>query len=373
MKTNKVSDVLCRTLKKCIGAKVRRVTTLPSCSKGECRMLYGPGEEEIRVGLTEKETDLWKHTWPAVYLYRLENVFCTGDQGTIFFDREQLFAVCPSLERLPNKKVRLPVISRADLIEEPVFHLSGFSPENHGHYLFHHLPRFLAALKLLQDNPNIKILCSHGHSRWQGKYLAKLGISPDRLLETSTGTLKFRELYYVPVTMGSYKLGVPEYYRLMHQSFAGNVSQEKRGVPIWVSRLDAPDKKLRNEEKLIECVRDIFGGVEVVELSKRNMEQQVKLFADARFIFGALGQGLANILYCKDSVLVILAMGKQEVPVHASLMTGVAGAMVGNRAVFLNSDTSYVGKHREWYFSESKFCTSVLAVIDEMKKVGRLT
>jgi len=370
MKPTEIIHDSLRLIKKVTGSRLKRTKCYPNGRRIEGLKLSESGQEDLPVGLTGGDQDIWRHTWPAVSLYNLENVYCTGDQGLIFLDQEHLFAVCSSLNRLPDRKVRLPVTSRAVLIEDPVFHLSGFSPENHGHYFFHHLPRVLAARKLLQDRPSIKILCARGHMRWQSRYLAKFGISPDRLIETSIRTLKFKELYYVPITSGTFKLGVPAHYRAMQRAFTGEAVLEKKGYPLWISRMDAPDKKLRNEKDLIGCVADLFGGVRVIELSKYSMEQQTRLFAEARFIFGPLGQGVANILYSRESVLIILAAGSEGKPVGASLMTGAAGAIVGNRALCLNSGTTYQGKRREWIYPIEKFQSELRTLVEQVKKIS---
>jgi capsular polysaccharide biosynthesis protein len=156
----------------------------------------------------------------------------------------------------------------------------------------------------------------------------------------------------------------------MQRAFTGEAVLEKKGYPLWISRMDAPDKKLRNEKDLIGCVADLFGGVRVIELSKYSMEQQTRLFAEARFIFGPLGQGVANILYSRESVLIILAAGSEGKPVGASLMTGAAGAIVGNRALCLNSGTTYQGKRREWIYPIEKFQSELRTLVEQVKKIS---
>jgi len=90
--------------------------------------------------------------------------------------------------------------------------------------------------------------------------------------------------------------------KLMHSvDFANNpFGQNKK---IFISRKDAGARKMLNED-------DVFAlfeaqGFEKYVLSSLSLQQQMQLFNSADIVVGALGSGMANLLFCKDDVRVI--------------------------------------------------------------------
>jgi hypothetical protein len=84
-------------------------------------------------------------SWNDLWLVELHNARVTGDQGHVFFSNGDFLAICPSLKLLPSRKVRRPILPLARHLTGVYFHLTGVDHENHGHFLFQHLPRLLAA------------------------------------------------------------------------------------------------------------------------------------------------------------------------------------------------------------------------------------
>jgi len=305
--------------------------------------------------------DPLEHTWPAARMYCIRNAWCTGNSGHVFCENGTWLGVCRSQHRLPEQKVRRPIRAIAQKMPGRYFHLTGFSHENHGHFLIHHLPRLLSVLDRLRDDPEIRILCAAGHSRWQGRYLSRLGVDPGRLVEIGHQTLHLEELWYVPIPDGSNRLCDPAFYGQLQQALCAQVPgwdsvSLPMGKPLWVSRRDAPDKKLANEEDLIKIADDLWGGLEVVELGGLSMDQQIALFRQAPLVLGPLGQGLTNILYGRGSCLVTINHGMPMGDMEAAAMFRSLALASGNWGVRLYAGQGYLGnKERSWFYPPDRF------------------
>ena len=81
---------------------------------------------------------------------------------------------------------------------------------------------------------------------------------------------------------------------------AGRVaaSTSTTGAPrlIYVWRIDSRARPMSNEDALVELL--LGYGVEPVILSSLNLDDQIRLFRDARLIIGPHGAGLCNIVFC---------------------------------------------------------------------------
>ena len=117
-------------------------------------------------------------SYPQTDLYHFRKVWAVGDQGNVFLEDGRLLDVCQFVQRLPSSKIRRPIPFLSQQEREPVFHLTGFAHDSHGHFILNHLPRLMVALDLLLKEPLSKTLCAFGHSKWQIRYLSRLGIDP---------------------------------------------------------------------------------------------------------------------------------------------------------------------------------------------------
>jgi glycosyl transferase family 61 len=251
-------------------------------------------------------------SWPETCLYRLNNVKVVGDQGNVFLNDGRWLRVCPSLDSLEGRKVRRPLPFYSRQIHPPAFHLTGRDHENHGHFLFQHLPRLLACRDLPQLPKKLKLLVAQGHQRWQARYLQKLGLDDTTdIIECDEGTLCCDELFYAPqIRSQSSPLCRPQDYVHMRECF--HRPSPKTGLPVFISRADAPDRHLLNETEVIASFERTFGSCRVVRLSQTPLDEQIDLISRAPLITGSQGQAFAVSLFAKDSVFVILEAGEHN-------------------------------------------------------------
>ncbi|MFC5453937.1 glycosyltransferase family 61 protein [Prosthecobacter fluviatilis] len=310
----------------------KQVTVMPLIEAGEESVSC---ELEARFKKQTETSTLIR--WPSVNLYRVENATVVGDQANVFLANGKWLRVCPSLGTLPLKKVRPPIYLGATKLNAPMFHLSGRDHENHGHFLFQHMPRWLAAQKKMQEaNPHFKILVAKGHLRWQSRYLTRTGASEEQILECGDGTSRCKDLYYLPQLRGQDAcISRPQDYRSMNEFF--HRSQAKTERALFLSRKDAPNRYLINEDEAIAEIEKVFGSCRSIQLSKTPLDQQIDLISSASVVVGPLGQALATSLFARGSIFINLDAG------HGPDSWGDAfrdvATICGNRALSLYSKT----------------------------------
>lgn len=276
--------------------------------------------------------------WPAVNFHHIRNATVVGDQASIFTPEGRWLRVCPSFDLLPLSKVRQPISIGASKVTTPLFHLSGRDHENHGHFLFQHMPRWMAAQKKMQElNPHFKVLVAKGHLKWQSRYLVKTGLTQDQIIECSDGTTRCNDLFYVPQLRGVQDcLSRPQDYRAMNEYF--HRPHAKTGPSLFLSRKDAPNRYLLDEPAAIAEVEKVFGSVRVIELSKTPLDEQIDLVSKAPVIVSPLGQALAVSLFAKNSVIINLDGGTGP-DAWGDAFRDVAN-ICGNQAISLYSGSS---------------------------------
>ena len=291
--------------------------TEPVSGKGvEAIQVSPPGQLRLNHSLEARFYGLAESSslveWPESSLYRINNARVVGDQGNVFLQDGRWLRACPSLNVMEPRKVRrpLPIYSRS--IHGPAFHLTGRDHENHGHFLFQHLPRLLACRDLPQVPKKMKVLVAEGHKRWQARYLQKLGLAENEdIIECHEGTVRCDELYYVPqIREETSPVCRPQDYLTMRECFHRPGS--KTGLPVFISRADAPDRYLINEKEAVASFEKVFGSCQVVCLSKVPLDEQIEIISRAPLVAGSQGQGFAVSLFAKDSIFVILEAGSHN-------------------------------------------------------------
>jgi hypothetical protein len=354
------------------GFKLKRVAEPQVGHLIESRVIQSGGEMQLN-----NSAEAWfyhaseatrVHRWPDAPLFRLRDMWCVGDQGHLFFQDGTLFDRCPTVRCMPDRKVRRPIPTLSKTVTHPVLHLTGFSHDSHGHFILHHLPRLLACRDLLRAAPAAKILCAPGHSRWQMRYLRRLGFDESRVIEGTRGTLRLNEVWYVPWMAGTFKLVAPDLLRGLREAFvqpaagAASVDSVPAGAPLFISRKDAPDKILANEEELVMATEKLFGGVEHIELGRFPMDEQVRAFRRAPLVIGALGQGLTNMIYTHAGRLVILERGTEPLATAAHSMFTMLTSVCGGEALPIFCQSAYSGPRRQWTFPVSKYVADMTRI-----------
>jgi capsular polysaccharide biosynthesis protein len=319
--------------------------------------MYGPAFATSRV------------SWPEITGYQLPHVHVVGDQGCVYLpDGRRLDG--PSAVWSPIKrKARRPIPLFARRESDPLFHLTGINHENHGHFLLDHLPRYFAA-RNCENIGEAKILLAPGHLKWQAKYLELLSVDRSRLIEGHPGTIRANQLQYVPQLNHNSKFCDPKIFRDMAAEMQSSIKQrgwyassnQKREGPraIWISRRDAPNRYLKNEDVLIEEARRILGSVEVMLLSRVPFKEQVRMIMNSEFVIGAQGQGIASSVFSYGRKVIILEQGMMpsEQRGWAATFRDMA-ELAGNQSVRFYSGFPHTVRDADWEFPKVKFAAEL--------------
>ena len=262
-----------------------------------------------------------------------------------------------------GRTVRRPIRGMARMEKGPLLHLCGPNSENHGHFILDYLPRLMPFLERFRAEPSARILLSPGRNKWQCCYLSRFGIPPERVIEMDHGTLEVDELWYAPILHaedGIAKLSAPANHLAVRDALAARPDSKDASLCIFASRLDAPNKKLLNEERLAERSREILGDVRIVKLSGHPLEEQLRLFASATVIIGAVGQNLTNVLFTSGKLVLILTLEEKLWPGKRSWGRAYhnLALLAGNKPVLMLRETPDDANHN-WTFNEDSFASTL--------------
>lgn len=276
---------------------------------------------QLEAGFHGLDSESVGYAWPETRAYKLRSVFTVGDQGSVFFTDGSLFAAGPTRGKQYPRKVRRPLAVMARRVKDPVFHLTGRNFENRGHFTLNHLPRLAAAggAGAVADR---RILTAPGHSHWQRELLGLFGCPSELVTEGGHGTYLVDDLLYIPQLAGG--LAPPKYYQDIRAAALNRISDlgcsagapRPSSNPIYVSRADAPNRRILNEAALVASLnQQFFGGrLRIVTLRGMALADQVRTFAKASLIIGPMGQGMTNVLFARGVPVVILDSGHEPSP-----------------------------------------------------------
>ena len=286
-------------------------------------------------------------------LYRLADVCITGSEALMFTGPHTLLRLDASQNQIAVRKMRRPISWLARRVEGPLLPLGGRGTGNRGHFLCEHLPRLLLARERLGAGFPLKMLLTPGHAVWQTEYLTRLGEDPRSMVEGSRGTVFCPEVLFVPnlSTASIVDLYEPGVYREIARRFKTGLSPRRGEQRLFITRKDAPSRRLLNEDEVFAAFRGAYPGLERVSMSGMSLSEQVTLFANAQLVVGAHSQSFRNLLYCAGALAVQLVPGTRSADneyVPWATNYERLGLIYGNRCLSLYSGQPYRGG--DWVF-----------------------
>jgi capsular polysaccharide biosynthesis protein len=178
---------------------------------------------------------------------------------------------------------------------------------NYHHWLINALLRlwWTSQFAELQDIP---LIVPASMSPFQQESLAALGVDPRRLLPFDGALWQIDRLFfpangdYWPLQLRWLRQRCFEHYRL------SDAPGQRR---IYISRADAPGRRVTNEPEVIEMLER--RGFEVLELAALPLAEQVRAFAEAKLIVGPHGAGLTNIVFAASNATVVDLHPRDEI------------------------------------------------------------
>ena len=187
------------------------------------------------------------------------------------------------------------------------FALTDRKRRNFGHWLLDCLPQIVA---LAAVEPHARFLLPAPLRGFQRETLSLLGVGSEQMLEWDERPVAAERLL-VFETDGRAGGGRPlsamaEMRRLLTHSHAPSGARPSR--KIFVSRRDASRK--RQWMSNVRALDTLFAqcGFEVVVMSERSLDDQIRLFSDAAIVAGVSGAGLSDVIFTPPGAHLIVLL-----------------------------------------------------------------
>ena len=227
-------------------------------------------------------------------------------------------------------------------VENPLFYFI-YNTENYYHFLYDTLPYLIIATELRASIPDLKLLVNYPNSQMQHffKFFEELteltGFKKDDwvLMEHSAS---YSNLFVgCSLTHGPTDSDPPHPLVLPFlRGIKGPLENTSGTAKIYVSRRDsiARDRsnigtdytmrrKMENEDELVELL-DSFGFIEVfTELL--TSEEKITLFQNAEMVVGAIGGGLANVIFSPSTTRLLCIVSPTFLDVNARFLHAFSG------------------------------------------------
>lgn len=315
-----------------------------------------------------------RYEWPDWLAYEIPDALLAGDQGFVFLPDGRFFApsLYPNHERTSIYKIRRPIKLLSRELDGTVFHLTGPNHENRGHFMLDHLPRLLVARELLKEVGDYQILLTGHHIRWQREQVRMLGFPDDKIVACEAGTLRVKRLIHV--RFGSIYSSISPPHALCElRDRAGQYAEIDNlppGPPVFLSRRDAPNRRLLNEEDIFTAAKSLIPNLIEVKLTGMPLKEQIRLFRRTPLFLSPLGQASCNIAFSKGSTIVNLKYESAPVDPSGCLGTFIASA-TGNRGLTIYSGTA-MGQNFDWSYDVSLFREHLARFLEIEKHAGRV-
>lgn len=185
---------------------------------------------------------------------------------------------------------------------DPLYYVDTEHPDIFGHFLIEVVPD-LWAVNLLGDH-KLKIATSVKMNRSYLAMLGTLGIRPERIVHIDA-PIKAKEVLAPTVMVQRRRYLDPAcldvFDRIRSLSWTSKADIKSR---IYISRSKAPGRQLVNE-KDVEAIFEQFGFT-IIHPQELQIEDQIKLFANAELIAGSGGSAMHNTIYSSDTSKVLI-------------------------------------------------------------------
>jgi capsular polysaccharide biosynthesis protein len=281
----------------------------PQQSEGIVLLPESVSRRKLPLNVRESDLDLFRHEIemliPQTRLLELRNVRVSSD-GFLFKGLKLLplsFAF-PANVRGWQRRSLLKFFAvnylfrrRRTLMRPAIWALDDWSC-GYFHWLADVLPRLLAIKERL---PTLALLLPRQYRRlnFVAPSLAPFGVREVEFIGADEVLLCARLI--VPThtaPSGQYNEAlIREVRRILVERY-GDASDSVEGECVYISRGNAPKRRIANEEEIIGVLR--AADFRIVRAEDYTFEQQVALFAQTRYLVSNHGAGLTNMLFMRS-------------------------------------------------------------------------
>ncbi len=196
------------------------------------------------------------------------------------------------------------------------FLLTGFFT-GFGHWTFEVLPKLWAYEAYMRETGEEPTLIIRGElSSWQRESLSLLGYPLESLQQTGSDPVHVQQLL-VPSHRFLTWSQIPTYPSMRDLQWVRNRMRQNVspgsgsfGDRIFISRADAPRRRLHNRREVLEVLEEY--AFEVYEPGRLSFSDQVRLFSNAEMVVGPYGAGLSNVIFGEDPTLLEMVLDAEE-------------------------------------------------------------
>ncbi|KXV57306.1 hypothetical protein AD947_08665 [Acetobacter tropicalis] len=181
---------------------------------------------------------------------------------------------------------------------------------NYYHWVVHTVPTLFS---LRQSGFGGGLILPH-LTEWQKETVRMNGFDPARATLTEPGRqYAFRKVIYTECVRGAADFSILPTSRQAYHALAaqaGVTGQEARTLDLFIERGGAANRLMPNEGDLAQALAQ--AGFTIVRPETLSVAGQMRLFARARLVVGALGAGMANLAWCRPGTVVCELVPQQH-------------------------------------------------------------
>jgi hypothetical protein len=250
----------------------------------------------------------------STFVVNIPNGVVRGMQGIILIDRqcinEMIWRDCPNTYLIAQK-------IHAEDIQKVQGKVAVITQPAYDNY-FHWHTEILSRLALLDmQGVQYDYLYVPQTSKFMRETLAMWGISEEKIIAPTSEKFAVQaDEIILPSLVCNSNHGWTQFVnyvrpelleyvknKLFKTAQEKNINRSEFSRKIFISRKDAPIRKVLNEDDVFEMFQNL--GFERYELSKLSVAEQIMLFHQAEIIVSFQGTGLANSIYCNKKVKII--------------------------------------------------------------------
>ncbi len=275
--------------------------------------------------------------------------------GALYLSSRQIRSIFQKTRQLPNRSHHLE--GRVALLGNEVSDACNY---------YHFWLDTVGDLLMLRDTlpsslqPD-RFLVSHAGEPWQEEILDRVGIAPEQVVRYADHERLTADELLVPLRdKGAVGVAPGLVDRIRHKVNI-HIDAPVAARSLYISRGDSSRRTVTNEAEVRDLVRG--HGIDVAELSRMRVADQIDLFASARLVVATHGAGLTNLMWCQEGATVIeLLPDRHRNPCfrdicaqrklrHDAILCPQLGATMGLNATMtvplglLDAMLSYYGSH----------------------------
>jgi capsular polysaccharide biosynthesis protein len=173
------------------------------------------------------------------------------------------------------------------------------------HWLIEVLPK-LSLIENFEELESVPLIVPHQLKSFQRESLRMAGVSTDRMVHLEKCGCRVDRLFFpeIPAPSG---IPSPHAVRWLRKRFLKVPQESRSGHRIYLTRSDATQRRVLNEEQIIEYLQE--EGFKIVCPGELSISDQVEMFRDVEIVIAPHGAGATNMVFSPSSATLIELFG----------------------------------------------------------------